>query len=89
MRLLIYAFAILIVPGGFLFCAAHIHGRWRRRKMVERNRIAANNARWNQVVSSRSPHRESWDRPEPCSLGSASTYVPDWAKPLTGTRKPE
>jgi hypothetical protein len=80
MRVFLYILTIAIVPGGFLFCIAHLVGRRRKRQMVE--------ARINRITRAgldSMPDRndaEPWERAPYYGHGSASTYVPDWAVPV-------
>ena len=84
MRVFLYMLTILLIPGGFLFCIAHGVGRAHRRRVAARERIKwIQFQRWRNTI----PPAEAWERAEPYGHGSASTYVPEWAEPLTKTPK--
>jgi len=78
MRPIIYILTILIVPGGFLFCAINVWNRRQKRLRIEArlNRItqASLDAPYGRDVA-------DWARAEPYGKGSASSYVPEWAVP--------
>jgi hypothetical protein len=81
-RPIIYALTILIVPGGFLFCAVNVWNRRQKRLRIE--------ARLNSITRASLDdmrRTDSWEHAAPYGHGSASLYVPDWAVPEDKRKK--
>lgn len=89
MKILLYSLVILLIPGGLLWCWLHRMSS-KRRRLRERQRI--NRLTQTALDELNDPDRyrhrpaATWNR-SGLLTGTASNYVPDWAKPEDEKRK--
>jgi hypothetical protein len=82
-RVFLYILTILLVPGGFLFCIGHFVGRRRVKRTMAEARINRITRTSLDSMPDRDENAEPWERAPYYGHGSASTYVPDWAVPVS------